>query len=105
MKKHKICIVGGGLTGLITAYVLREEGLDIDLIVENTKFKTKDSRVTAISDKNFEFIKSSLKKIDLKLFYAVQKVDLFFEKNKQIKKFLNFNENKNLMLFFEKTNL
>ena len=39
MKKHKICIVGGGLTGLITAYVLREEGLDIDLIVENTKFK------------------------------------------------------------------
>ena len=101
MKKHKICIVGGGLTGLITAYVLREEGLDIDLIVENTKFKTKDSRVTAISDKNFEFIKSSLKKIDLKLFYAVQKVDLFFEKNKQIKKFLNFKENKNLMLFFE----
>ena len=101
MKKHKICIVGGGLTGLITAYVLREEGLDIDLIVENTKFKTKDSRVTAISDKNFEFIKSSLKKIDLKLFYTVQKVDLFFEKNKQIKKFLNFNENKNLMLFFE----
>ena len=101
MKKHKICIVGGGLTGLITAYVLREEGLDIDLIVENTKFKTKDSRVTAISDKNFEFIKSSLKKIDLKLFYAVQKVDLFFEKNKQIKKFLNFDENKNLMLFFE----
>ena len=41
MKKHKICIVGGGLTGLITAYVLREEGLDIDLIVENTKLKTK----------------------------------------------------------------
>ena len=101
MKKHKICIVGGGLTGLITAYVLREEGLDIDLIVENTKFKTKDSRVTAISDKNFEFIKSFLKKIDLKLFYSVQKVDLFFEKNKQIKKFLNFKENKNLMLFFE----
>ena len=62
MKKHKICIVGGGLTGLITAYVLREEGLDIDLIVENTKLKTIDSRVTAISDKNFEFIKSSLKK-------------------------------------------
>ena len=101
MKKHKICIVGGGLTGLITAYVLREEGLDIDLIVENTKLKTIDSRVTAISDKNFEFIKSSLKKIDLKLFYAVQKVDLFFENNKQIKKFLNFNENKNLMFFFE----
>ena len=101
MKKHKICIVGGGLTGLITAHVLNEKGLDIDLIIENTKLKTKDTRVTAISEKNFEFIKSSLKKIDLKLFYAVQKIDLFLENNKQIKKFLNFNENKNLMLFFE----
>ncbi len=101
MKKHKICIVGGGLTGLITAHVLNEKGLDIDLIIENTKLKTKDTRVTAISEKNFEFIKSSLKKIDLKLFYAVQKIDLFLENNKQIKKFLNFNEKKNLMLFFE----
>jgi len=101
MKKHKICIVGGGLTGLITAHVLNEKGLDIDLIIENTKHKIKDTRVTAISEKNFEFIKSSLKKIDLKLFYAVQKIDLFLENNKQIKKFLNFNENKNLMLFFE----
>ena len=36
MKKHKICIVGGGLTGLISALVLSEKGLDIDLIVENT---------------------------------------------------------------------
>ena len=35
MKKHKICIVGGGLTGLISALVLSERGLDIDLIVEN----------------------------------------------------------------------
>ena len=101
MKKHKICIVGGGLTGLITAHVLNEKGLDIDLIIENTKLKTKDTRVTAISEKKFEFIKSSLKKIDLKLFYAVQKIDLFLENNKQIKKFLNFNEKKNLMLFFE----
>ena len=43
MKKHKICIVGGGLTGLISALVLSEKGLDIDLIVENTTSKIKDS--------------------------------------------------------------
>ncbi len=56
MKKHKICIVGGGLTGLISALVLSERGLDIDLILENNTSKNKDLRVTAISEKNLEFL-------------------------------------------------
>ena len=101
MKKHKICIVGGGLTGLISALVLTKKGLDIDLIVENTSPKNKDLRVTAISKKNMEFLKSTIKKINLKLFYPVKKISLFFEKNNKIKNFLNFNENENLMFFFE----
>ena len=101
MKKHKICIVGGGLTGLISALVLSERGLDIDLILENNTFKNKDLRVTAISEKNMEFLKSMIKNINLKLFYPVKKINLFFEKNNQMKNFLNFDENKNLMYFFE----
>ena len=101
MKKHKICIVGGGLTGLISSLVLSEKGLDIDLIIENTVSKTKDLRVTAISEKNLEYLRTSLKKIDSKLFYPVKKINLFFEKDKQIMNFLNFEENKNLMFFFE----
>ena len=78
MKKHKICIVGGGLTGLITALVLSEKALDIDLIVENKTSKNKDLRVTAISEKNVEFLKSSIKNINFKLFYPVKKINLFF---------------------------
>ena len=101
MKKHKICIVGGGLTGLITALVLSEKGLDIDLIVEKTTSKIKDLRVTAISEKNMTFLKSTIKNINQKLFYPVKKINLFFEKNNQIKNFLNYDENKNLMFFFE----
>ena len=101
MKKHKICIVGGGLTGLISALVLSERGLDIDLIVENRVSKIKDLRVTAISEKNMEFLKSTIKNINLKLFYPVNKINLFFEKDNQTKNFLNFEENKNLMFFFE----
>ncbi len=101
MKKHKICIVGSGLTGLISALVLSEKGLEIDLIVENNTPKIKDLRVTAISNKNVEFLKSSIKNINLKLFYPVKKINLFFEKNNQIKNFLNFEENNNLMSFFE----
>ena len=87
MKKHKICIVGGGLTGLISALVLNERGLDIDLIVENSVSKIKDLRVTAISEKNMEFLKSTIKNINLKLFYPVKKINLFFEKNNQTKNF------------------
>ena len=102
MKKHKICIVGGGLTGLISALVLSEKGLDIDLIIENSKSKKKDLRVTAISENNFEFLKSSLKNINLNFFFPVKKIHLFFEKTNQLKNFLNFEENKNLMFFFSK---
>jgi len=80
MKKHKICIVGGGLTGLISALVLSERGLDIDLILENNTSKNKDLRVTAISEKNMEFLKSKIKNINLKLFYPVKKINLFFER-------------------------
>ena len=101
MKKHKICIVGGGLTGLVSALVLSKKGLDIDLLVENTSSKDKDLRVTAISEKNMEFLKSTINNINLKLFYPVKKINLFFEKNNQTKNFLNFDENKNLMYFFE----
>ena len=101
MKKHKICIVGGGLTGLISALVLSQRGLDIDLIIENNMSKIKDLRVTAISEKNMEFLKSTIKNMNLKLFYPVKKINLFFEKNNQTKNFLNFDENKNLMFFFE----
>ena len=101
MKKHKICIVGGGLTGLISALVLSEKGLDIDLIIENSKSKKKDLRVTAISENNFEFLKASLKNINLKSFFPVKKINLFFEKTNQFKNFLNFEENKNLIFFFE----
>ena len=101
MKKHKICIVGGGLTGLISALILSERGLDIDLIVENNVSKIKDLRVTAISEKNMEFLKSTIKNINLKLFYPVNKINLFFEKDNQTKNFLNFEENKNLIYFFE----
>ena len=80
MKKHKICIVGGGLTGLISALVLTKKGLDIDLIVENTSPKNKDLRVTAISEKNMEFLKSTIKNINLKLFYPVKKKLISFLK-------------------------
>ena len=39
MKRQKICIIGGGLTGLLTAVTLSKINLEIDIISDNPKKK------------------------------------------------------------------
>ena len=67
MKKQKICIIGGGLTGLVTAISLSKFDFEIDLITENLIKNYKSTRTIAISEENFNFlnklnISESLKK-------------------------------------------
>ena len=65
MEKQKICIVGGGLTGLITAITLSKLNLKIDLITGNINQYTKSNRTIAISQNNYDFLKK-LKILNLK---------------------------------------
>lgn len=58
MKKQKICIIGGGLTGLITAVALSKLNLSVDLISNNINKNVKTNRTTAISHENLLFLKS-----------------------------------------------
>ena len=39
MKKHKICIIGDGLSGLVTAQILSKLDIQIDLISKKDKKK------------------------------------------------------------------
>ena len=57
MKKQKICIIGGGLTGLITAITLSKLNLKIDLITDDAKKNLKSNRTIAISQNNYDFLK------------------------------------------------
>ena len=57
MEKQKICIVGGGLTGLITAATLGKLNLQIDLITGNLDQDLKSNRTIAISENNLNFLK------------------------------------------------
>jgi len=102
MKKQKICIVGDGLSGLMTALVLNKlEGLEVHLISRKKK-DSKDRRTTAISASNYDFFNEVIDKIDKKLFWPSKKIDLFYEIKNQNMNFLNFNEDsKNLMYVFE----
>ena len=56
MKKQKICIIGGGLTGLVTAISLSKLDCQIDLITGNVNQNYKSNRTIAVSENNFDFL-------------------------------------------------
>ena len=56
MKKQKICIIGGGLTGLVTAISLSKLNCSIDLITGNAMQNLKSNRTIAVSENNFDFL-------------------------------------------------
>ena len=107
MKPQKICIIGDGLTGLTTAAILGKQNIDIDLYSDNKK-KTQiiDTRTTAISESNFQYIKSTLNLSSANFFWACKKVKLFYQDENKIINFLNFNEkNKKFMYIFQNQDL
>ena len=101
MKKQRICIVGDGLSGLMTALALNKlEGLEVHLISKKNKL-LKDKRTTAISASNYDFFNSVVDKLDKKLFWPSNKINLFYETKDQNINFLNFDDKKGLMYIFE----
>ena len=56
MKKQKICIIGGSLTGLVTAISLSKLNCEIDLITGNLVSNLKSTRTIAVSEDNFNFL-------------------------------------------------
>ena len=56
MKKQKICIIGGSLTGLVTAISLSKLNFEIDLITGNFVNNSKSSRTITVSENNFHFL-------------------------------------------------
>ena len=101
MKKQRICIVGDGLSGLMTALALNKlESLEVHLISKKNKH-FKDKRTTAISASNYRFFQEVLSKLDKKLFWPSKKIKLFYELSDQKINFLNFSEDKeNLCLLY-----
>ena len=107
MKKHKICILGDGLSGLITAEVLGKLDVNIDLISKKIQKKITDNRTTAISPNNHKFISKFLSSKKNELFFGCKKVKLYHEnENGDLNNFMNFeNSQKNLMMITENKKL
>ena len=102
MKKQKICIVGDGLSGLMSALALNNlPNIEVHLIAKKNK-RINDKRTTAISASNFYFYQDIMGKFDKKLFWPSKKISLLYEGSEQKINFLNFSEVKNnLMYVFE----
>ena len=96
MKKQKICIIGGGLTGLITALTLSRLNLKIDLITGNINQYIKSNRTIAISQNNYDFLKKlRIFKFSKKEFWPCSKMKLYTEaKNKEFTEIFGLNKDK-----------
>ena len=89
MKKQRICIVGDGLSGLMSAIALNNlPNLEVHLIAKKNEILN-DKRTTAISASNFNFFQDTVSKVDKKLFWPSKKINLFYEAKNQKINFLN----------------
>ena len=84
MEKQKICIIGGGLTGLITAITLSKLNLNIDLIAGDVEKNIKSNRTIAISQNNYNFVKKlNISNLSKKEFWPCSKMKLYGENKKE----------------------
>ena len=108
MKKQKICIIGGSLTGLVTAACLSKLNCDIDLITGESHRNLKSGRTIAVSENNFRFLnKLNISKLLKKKIWACSAVKLYTEsKNEKITEIFELNkENENENIFYMLKNL
>jgi len=96
MKKQKICVIGGGITGLSVAAALATLNVNIDLIAEDFNKKYTTLRTTGLSNSNYLFLKElNLINNSSKFSWPCREMEIydFFEDCKR-KKILNLKTEK-----------
>ena len=85
MEKQKICIVGGGLTGLVTAITLSRLNIKVDFISgKNKNGNIISNRTTAISQNNYDFLKKlKIFKFSKKEFWPCAHMKLYTKSEKE----------------------
>ena len=103
MKKQKICIIGGSLTGLVTAISLSKLNCEIDLVIDSPIQNLKSTRTLAISENNFDFLnKLNISKSLKKEIWTCSKMKLYTEaKSEKFSEIFELNkEGKNENIFY-----
>jgi 2-octaprenyl-6-methoxyphenol hydroxylase len=112
MKKQKICIIGGNLSGLTTAIALSRLNCEIDIVTGSVNRNVQSNRTIAISENNLDFLnrlnitKSIKKKVwpcsVMKLYTGAKNENFaeIFELNS-----LNNNKNKKVLYMLENSKI
>ena len=110
MKKQKICIIGGSLTGLVTALSLSKLNCEIDLITGDFVKDFKSSRTIAVSENNYNFLKKlNIFELFKEEIWICSKMKLYTEVKKE--KFVEIFElnreekNENIFYMFENSKM
>ena len=74
----KLCILGGGLTGLSLAKSLVKKGLSIDIFLNKKKSDFNRSRTIGISNDNLMYFNKEILDIK-KLFWDIKKIEIYSE--------------------------
>ena len=91
MKRQRICIIAGSLTGLTTAISLSKLNCDIDLVTGNFQSNFNSNRTIAISESNLNFLKKlNIIQLTDKEFWPCSKMELYMKDKKE--KFLKIFE-------------
>ena len=93
MEKQNICIIGGNLTGLVTAITLSKLNCQVDLITGNTNQNLSSNRTIAVSENNFDFLnKLNINKSLRKEIWPCSIMKLYTEsKNKKFSEIFEIN--------------
>ena len=109
MEKQKICIIGGSLTGLVTAISLAKLNCEIDLMIDNANPTLKSNRTIAISESNFDFIsKLNISQFLKKEMWSCSIMKLYTAENKKFSKIFelnNSNKQKKILYIFENSKM
>jgi len=103
MKKQKICIIGGSLTGLVTAISLSKLNCEIDLITGNLHKSLKYKGTIAVSKDNFNFLnKLNISNLLKKEIWTCSNMKLYTESEKgKFSEIFELNkESKNQNIFY-----
>ena len=100
-----VCIIGEGLVSLSLAKALINNNFKVFIYVKSRSILSSLNRTIGITSSNMEFFQKEILKIKKNLFWNIYDIDIYNEKNKQIK-ILNFNdENKILFSMVQNKNL